>query len=188
MALRLQLLDGSSGPAIGAHVLCTPEDGNAFLDPAYGMRAQTDRSGRLVLPLTAGRWCVLAVLDDAWGHLVVDVVHGLAPQSLQLQPLDRMPVRVVDGQGAPLANVRFTSDGASWRGGGSPQEELLRNVAWGITRWSLQRKASDANGHADLFFLAARNMQTNLTTVHRDKTEKQGYLRVDEDRLDLVLR
>ena len=101
--LRLQVLDATSGPAMDAAVLCSPKDTDRFVDAAQAMRARTDAAGRVALPLMPGTWMLVVVQGPTWAKSILEVGTALDVQTLQLVPLDRMPVRIVDGDGKPQA-------------------------------------------------------------------------------------
>lgn len=157
LPLRLQVLDASAGPAIGACVLCAAATADGFVRPDRALRVFADRSGRAVLPVLPGQWFVMAVLDTSVAHTVIDVAPALAPQTLQLKPLDCMRVRVVDGDGKPVANATFRQD-LHPHGGSAPTTALERQLyvagsqAWG---WMLRRCTTDAKGNADVPLLTA---------------------------------
>jgi hypothetical protein len=152
------------------------------------MHARADRSGRAVLPVLPGNWFVMAVHDDGIAHATVEAAPGLAPQSLQLRAFDRMRVRVVDGEGKPVQGARFSSNGSSWSGGGTPEDEMLRQAGWQVSQWSLQRCESDAEGRADLLFLAAKGMQMRLEVRKEKRRARVQNLEVSDDPMEIVLK
>jgi hypothetical protein len=188
LPLRLQVLDATAGPAIGARILCSAAIEGGFVLPHRALQVIADRSGRVVLPILPGKWFVLGVLDHSVAHAVVEAAPGLAPQTLQLRPLDCMRVHVVDAGGRAIAGARFSWFDLSSRSGPTSRnpEEMMTYVAgMQITSWAMQRCRSVANGDADVWFLApsgptvlisADGLQTNVT------------LEANEQRVPIVLR
>lgn len=161
-ALRLQLLDAGGGPAIGAQVLLAPEAGQQFLDPDHAMRAETDATGRVVFPVLPGKWVVAALAGTSFGTVVVEV--GTSPEvvTLPLSPLDRMRVRVVDGEGKPLAGVHFFNTGASWSGGGEPEQHFRTELGHQLASWFLSQAITGPDGCADLPFLVCKSLRVEF--------------------------
>ena len=161
-ALRLQLVDATGGPAIGAQVLLGP----AGLDPCHAMRAETDATGRVVFPTLPGKWIVAALAGATFGSVVVDV--GASPDvvTLPLGPLDRMRVRVIDGEGKPLAGVRFFNTGASWSGGGDAEQQFRTELGHQLGSWLLSRASTGPDGCADLPFVACKSLRMEFQAHH----------------------
>ncbi len=186
--LRLQLLDATAGPAMGAAVVCTPLRGAAFVQPGLAMQAEANGSGQLVLPTMPGTWLVLAVHDDTWAKAVLEIVPSMPPQVLHLVPMDHMVVRVVDGDGKPVAGARFTSSGASWGGGGDAEQSFMCDVGYHIGIWSMLRQRTDADGRAVLPFLVQPQLRIDFQAGIAERRSAEEYLVAGEDKTEIVLR
>lgn len=185
--LRLQVLDAGAGPAIGAHVLCSPKGTRSFVDPESATYVRADRAGRAVLPILPGSCFVIAVTDDGVAHSVVEAAAGLAPQTLQLHPFDRMRVRVVDGDGKPVEGVRFEPKGRSQFGSDSA-ERVLCTVGWQLSSWAMRKTLTDANGNADVPFFAAPELYLHMEATKDNRTASDIQLQAGDGRVDIVLK
>lgn len=186
--LRVQVVEASGAPAIGAELLCLPKGGSDYVDPSHGMRTLTDRAGRAVFPMLPGGCFVIALYGSTFAHLAVDVQPGLTPQILTLQPLACMPVVVRDASGKPVADVTFESHGSSWTSGGSIETELLRQLGWSISSWTLGRTRSGADGRADLYFLDVPGLEIRFQAGGRKRSAKELRLTPTEEPVEITLR
>lgn len=102
VSVRVQRADGR--PAAGIPVClihATDSSWGFYFDPLF-----TDPAGRLDLRFGAGIWALLAYDEPhaAWRTLAAD--GGDERWDLVLEPLPRMELRVVDGEGRPVAGAR----------------------------------------------------------------------------------
>jgi hypothetical protein len=191
LPLRLQVLDAGAGPAIGAHIFCLPAVGSAgstFAHPPFAIPTRTDRSGRVALPVLPGKWVVMAVLDDGIAHTIVEAAPGLGPQTLQLRGFDRMHVRVVDAEGKPVEGVHFSTILTGIGGIASAEGEVLSHLSTEVSSWMVQRAVSDANGNADLPFLAMKEVQLSIQAQKDRRIEAPMRLEANDARVDIVLK
>jgi hypothetical protein len=188
LPLCVQVLDLGGGPANGARLLCAAAADDSFLDPASAMQAHADRSGRVVLPVLPGNWFVMALTEHGIAHAVVKAAPGLAPQTLPLRALDRMRVRVVDGDGRPVHGAAFSLNGSSWSVDSTGEDAMLRTVGWHVSQWTLQRGASDARGNADLSFFAWKGLLMRLEVSKGDLETRVPRPEASDERIEVVLK
>lgn len=183
-ALRLQVLDAVGGPGIGAQVMLAP----VGIDPSHAMLAETDATGRVVFPVLPGKWMVAALAGASFGSMVVDVVASLEVVPLPLSPLDRMRVRVVDGEGKPLAGVGFDYTGASWSGGGDVEQAFRTELGHQFAGWFLSQARTGADGCADLPFLACKSLRVEFRARHAELQGAEISLVAGEDITEIELK
>lgn len=186
-ALRLQWIDSSGGPAMGVQVQCLPLDAGD-LTVGAAIPAMADAGGRLVLPVVPGRWYVLAVRGGDWLGQELTVTAGMAPQTLRLEKLMAMRVRVVDGDGKPIAGARFQNTGASWQGGGDAIESCLQQLANQVASWSLVEASTDAAGLATIPFLKRPRQRIDFQAYAGERRSAELHLVADDEVVDVVLK
>lgn len=151
----LQLLDTTGGPPAAARCVVWPADSSADDEPIV---VPTDRAGRARLRLEPGEWLLFAT-DGAGAALEVLTVAArgsAAPRSFALEPLPKRAGRVLDGEGKPVAGVRFRFAGS--RSEREPQdapplERELRRHCRAIADGLAQAVRSDADGRFVLRFV-----------------------------------
>lgn len=188
LALRLQLLDAGGGPATGAKVLLAPEAGQEVLEPSHAMRAESDPTGRVVFPVLPGKWVVAALAGASFGSVVVDLASSPEVVTLPLSPLDRMRVRVVDGEGKPLAGVRFDYTGASWSGGGDADEQFRTGLGNQLASWFLGQATTGLDGGADLPFLLCKSLRVEFQAHHGKLRGREMALVADDEITEIELK
>jgi len=184
--LRLQIVDQTGGPAIGAYVTCLSIDVQEDDPRAVPMRA--DAGGRLVAPVLPGRWFVLAIRDGHWCKAELQVEQGHPVVQLKLERMPVMKLRVVDGDGEPLEGATVRSSGASWSSGGGPVATILNDFGSDISGWCMRGLASDANGHVDVPFVATDRLTVDFRVWHGKRQSGELHLREGDERVDVVLQ
>lgn len=188
-ALRLAVLDVGKGPARGADVVCSPDLGGRYLDPRHAMQARADASGRLALPVLPGRWVVAVVREGQFACVEIDVGADLPPpQSVQLEPLPRMPLRVIGPSGAPVAEATFMTSGGSWGGDHGALVDFRQQLAWDIATWHLGRARTDAEGRCSIPFLECRDVEVSFRVQSGGASVDDVVLRAHDASLDIVLK
>ncbi len=147
-----------------------------------------DRSGQVKVRLEPGTWFVFATDADGHAAELVTVQAGadrVVP--LPVTPLARMSGRVLDADGKPVANARFSSHG--WRSSGEVAAEararLLADHQSRINGGLISRTVSDADGRFVVRFLAvAGYVPTGMLSCPSRLTDCE--FRAAED-LELVL-
>lgn len=178
--LRLQVLDADGAPAVGAHVLCVPRTQTDYVRAEHGAVAVTNGAGHLVVPTLPGPWFVMVMNGGAMATAAIDVKAGVAVEPLRLQAMPTLAVRVVDGEGKPVAGASFCTSGASWNSEGDPEERVVRAVGFTATNWCLQRLRTDADGRARLPFVAARGMRLDAQAIVADG-QSEDFALVERD-------
>jgi hypothetical protein len=147
--LRVQVLEASGAPAIGASVYCAPSVRGRFVDPSRSMWRVADASGRIALAVWPGTWCIGCAGDRQIGHQVVEVGRALPVITMQLRALENVRVRVVDRAGEPVPRAYITFAGSNAVVGGSPEANWA--VAFATSLLAANGElVSDANGKAEL--------------------------------------
>jgi hypothetical protein len=187
VALRLAIVDHDRGPAAGAEVVCC-EVGDARAVPiGAAMRAIADRSGRVVLPILPGRWCVLVLVGAEWRQLELEVQGEPAVQNVQLEPLPTMAVQVVDAEGRPVAGAGFGSSGGSWSSGDDVVAGLLTDVAIHVNGMLAAAVRTDAEGRARLPLLPARGAHSDMTAWHAGRPSAEFRLEAGDEPTTITL-
>ena len=186
VALRLQVLDQTGGPAMGAFVACLSLASDEEDPRAVPIRA--DASGRVVLPVLPGKWFVLAVHDGHWSKRELDVKPACDVVELALERMPVMRLRAVDADGEPVAGARLGGNGATWTSAGSRAEIILTEFGSEISDWVGSSVRSDANGHFDLPFAPTDdlNLEASLRCGKR-KSHNFGLVE-SEERIDVTIR
>lgn len=176
--LRLQVLDATGGPAPATAAACVSLDGGIG-DPAV-WPAETDSAGRLVLPVRPGRWLLLLVRDGLWCMRDLTVARDAPPQTLQLERMPHMRLRVVDPDGKPLAGARLSSSGASWGGIADPLRDAMQVLGHAFTQWSLRGATSDAEGRVEVAMMPADGLEVRYRISHAGFASRIGTMVADE--------
>lgn len=179
VACRVQVLDASGGPAVGVPVMLLPGASPTYAELSFAVRVPTDRAGRAVLPSRPEPGFVVALGERELAHAAVDLGADPAPVQLRLRPFDRMQVQCVDRTGQPLRDVRFSADHQRWRGEPEGEDRLLP-VLMVITPERLAACRTDADGRAELPFLAHALLQQEVRAVHGHLDAKVSLTVSDE--------
>jgi hypothetical protein len=185
--LRLQVVDATGGPAIGANVLCCPRYGGAYLVPQYGVSAVTDTAGRLVLPAMLGESFVLVVHDGTMATSAIDVTKDLSPVVLTLRPMPAMSVRVVDAAGAPVAGAAFQMTGSSWSGGIDAEGDLMAALAHQLSSWQTKGVRTDVAGRATLCFVGGKQVRMRFMAKAGDAASNETSFVENNEPVDIVV-
>lgn len=186
--LRLQVLDATAGPAAGATVLWVPRQGKELLDAQFCPRATTDSAGRVLLPVLPPGGLVVVVHGDAFAKMAIDSEKLKDPVVLSVQPMERMKVRVVDGEGAPIAGARFSTHGASWFGGGDEEQQFLTNLGYQLDEWQIGRARTDKDGRAELPLLPSRWMQIQFVVSAGERNSSALQLVAGEECVEIEVK
>ncbi|MCR9246963.1 MAG: carboxypeptidase-like regulatory domain-containing protein [bacterium] len=162
-ALRLQIIDSKSGPAMGAQVICMPLGADGP-DAAQVTPAETDNVGRVVFPVIPGRWLVVAIQGGDLAYRAIDIRANHPAEELRLEPMERARLRVVDDEGKPVAGVTFMASGGSWGGGRNDVEQAMNSLSYHLATWSLRRARTDEDGRAEIPFWPNENMRIKYRT------------------------
>lgn len=167
--LRVQVLEASGAPAIGASVYCAPSLQGRFVDPSKSMWRATDASGRIALAVWPGTWSIGCAGDRQIGHQVVEVGRGVPVITMQLRELENVRVQVVDRAGEPVPQAQITFAGSSAVVGGAPEANWVVALASSLLAANAEL-VSDANGQTELFvpraeLVAAQRFQFTLAVT-----------------------
>ncbi|MCB9876456.1 MAG: hypothetical protein H6835_02550 [Planctomycetes bacterium] len=154
--LKLQLLDGTGGPAAGADVMLVSMAHDDVDVDGWTPSATTDSAGRVALLVQPGKWLLFArtELDMAYQRLEVE---GPQELSLKMEPMPAMRGRVVDADGEPIAGAALYTTSASWHSGNDRDpalERIANNLNWS---W-IGRTRTDAEGRFVCCFLEQPGM------------------------------
>ncbi len=148
----LQVLDATSGPARGAVALLASAERTGVLLRDSLLRVPLDERGQARLRLLPGRWVVVVVTRDGFGGEPLEVGAASSAFEMQLRPLARTQVTLLDERGAPVRGARVRSRGTSTRGTSDPVRSTLQGLRvttqaqWGALR-------TDASGRVVIPFV-----------------------------------
>lgn len=180
-ALRLAIQDVDRGPGRGAEVVCAHLFGPEHVAPAYAVHAVADATGRLVLPVLPGTWLVVVVLGDQWCRQRVEVLPHGEVESIVLQRMPFMTVRVVDAEQQPVVGAMFQSTGGSWSSQGDPEQSFLTSLAAAVRPRLLVQLRTDAQGLARLPVMPAQHIGTDFRSFHGALGSDRLSLRAAEE-------
>jgi len=184
--LRVQLLDVTGGPAMGAHVACLPI--TMTEDRLDTVPAQADAAGRIVLPILPGEWLLIGMHEGSWAKARIVVEKGHEVETLKLEPMPSARLRVIDREGQPVANVRLGIRSSRNSGTNDAVERILNHVGFAITSWSIRRVVSDADGRLEVPFLPSKSRRTDVQARKEGSVSRQFELLADEDWTEITLQ
>jgi hypothetical protein len=173
--LRVQVTGAAGEPVCGASVLLGSVKDNAVaIDVALSV-GRTDLLGRLACSVPPGSWFVFVADGNGWTQRLVEIgradgspdgrADGRA-ETFALQPFARMPLRVLDADGKPVAGARAQVRETSCVGGGPPEQQALMNLSNTLSDRMVGGPVSDADGRLVLRFLPAKQMAMRFVVEH----------------------
>jgi hypothetical protein len=152
------------------------------------MRANADRSGRVVLPVLPGRWCVLVLHRQAWQRFELQIADSAQVREVRLQPLPTMAVRVVDADGAPVAGARFRGNSSGWSDVDDPLELVLAEAAFSLANRFLASTRTDAMGYAKLALIPSQNAPQRVHAFHGEQKSTQHPLEAGDNAIEMIVK
>lgn len=191
-ALRLQVLDTARGPADGACVLLSPLGGGRER-AANSVQVRTDPSGRVALPILPGWWIVVAMAGStfvaALSVLELEFAGDDLPvQTLQLEPLPQMSLRVLDAASKPRPAARWSVVRGSWGELDVPREAFLADLAWHLNSWHVQSARCDAGGRCRIALLPASGLQIEVVASDGELGAAPLRLEANDQPIEVTLR
>lgn len=149
--LQVAVVDTNGGPARGLVVFLAPRDGGTLLVRDSLFRFPLDLRGEAQLRLGRGAWSLVAIGDGVFATGTVDV-GGAVRAPLQLQPMARARLELLDERQQPIAGARVVACGATMQGQNDPMQAVLQVVRrrW-MAAWEPLR--TDASGHVEVPFV-----------------------------------
>ena len=150
--LALQVLDPNGLPARGAVALLfgVGAASGRLLD--VPMRIPLDPRGSASVRVVAGEWLVSVLTADGFGYRVVEVAGPGARTSLQLDPLARTTVTLLDARGAPVVGARVQPRPASIQGTRDPVRSILQRAYQVANTLPWRTLRTDADGRVEVPF------------------------------------
>ena len=160
-AAALQVLDATGGPARGAVALVASAERSRVLLRDSLLRVPLDERGRAALRLQPGRWVVVVVTEDGYGGEPLEVEAAGGALAMQLQPLARAQVTLLDERGEPVKGARVRSRGTSTRGTNDPVRSTLQGLRVTTrTQWGALR--TDEQGRVEIPFVPVEGVRQRV--------------------------
>lgn len=177
--LRLQVLDATGGPARGAVALLSSAERSGVLLRDSVLRVPLDERGQARLRAQPGRWVVVVVTADGFGGEPVEVGAAGGAFEMQLRPLARTQVTLLDERGAPVPGARVRSRGTSTRGTNDPVRSTLQGLRvttqmqWGALR-------TDERGRVEIPFVPVEGVRQRVELRWEGGRSEEFELEVEQ--------
>lgn len=143
--IRVQVTEADGQPARGRQLVLIPM---LFNGPGYELPTGLDQAGRATLRLNGGVWFLWCSDGNEAAWRVVDAAQPLDTVGLQLLPIPRATVRVVDGDGKPRLGARVPFGcGFDWDAQAATVEnQFLVYRQMGLLGAAVRQARTDAEG------------------------------------------
>lgn len=178
--LELQVLDPNGLPARGAVALLSPVDSDHGRTLDVPMRVPLDQRGAASARVLPGTWLVSVFTSGGFSYQVVDVGVGGGRAQLQLAPLARTSVTLLDADGAPVAGVRVRPRGSSTNAPGDAVRSLLQRLFFILNGASWRALRTDADGRVEVPYASIQGVRRLVYFVWDDKRSDPVALVPDE--------
>jgi hypothetical protein len=166
--VRFVVRDPVGGPARGGVLLVAASQQRGVLFREAVFRVPLDPAGAASLRLLPGNWVVGAMSDDGFvaREIVVaaDADVGLS-HDLEMAPMLRMRIELLDKDGSPLDGARVRLRGTTTRGVADPVQVLRQSVRTSQrSTWDTLR--TDAQGRVAIPFLPVDGVVQRVSLRH----------------------
>ncbi len=185
--LRIEVRDASGGPARGAVVQLAPDERSGTLVRYSIARVPLDTTGAATVRVPVGVWVVLATSAHGSALHTAELGRGSATALLQIAPMPRMSLRLLDAAGEPIEGAALRMIRSTSRGTSGAAQSMLQGLESALRTRLLQQR-TDAAGRIDLTFVTVEGSTLQLQLQAEKGACEPFLLEATDDRVDVRVK